>query len=433
MSTPAFAPVEPSEMAGIALSLDSHGLLQGILRDDLALFAAAELGRPLAALVAEGSSEKAQNFVEEIWTKGAAFDWELNLRVAGGIRPLHFAAGKTAEGAWIVGSPSRRGLSYICGWLIREHSFLNDVAAQVCDKRFPDDGVIAEMSRLNNELVNAQRELAKNLARAEQGHRALSLSHAELEQEVARQTDELNAILVSMGASVAAKEETEARLHRLSADILRLQDEERRRLARDLHDAAGQTLAAIALTVGSLREAIKRQKDTEGLLEDLDVLTTQAIREVRTTSYLLHPPLLDEAGFASAAQFYVEGFSKRSGIQVEFDLRGGDHLPRSLAMVLFRVLQESLTNVLRHSGARRAQVRLNADEDQLVFEIRDFGKGMTPERVDKFMKSGEGAGVGLAGMRERVRQIGGRLEIQSGTSGTTVKVVIQNPPRDADE
>jgi signal transduction histidine kinase len=159
------------------------------------------------------------------------------------------------------------------------------------------------------------------------------------------------------------------------------------------------------------------------LFDDLNVLADQALSEIRTTSHLLHPPLLDEAGFASAARWYVEGFAKRSRIQVELQIDTTAKIPSRIEMVLFRVLQESLTNVLRHSSATKAVVRLEIGED-IVLTIMDYGKGIPSQTVDEFMQTGKGAGVGLAGMRERVRELGGRLEIRSNSSGTTVRAVL---------
>jgi signal transduction histidine kinase len=159
-------------------------------------------------------------------------------------------------------------------------------------------------------------------------------------------------------------------------------------------------------------------------VDDLDALADEALQEVRTTSYLLHPPLLDEAGIASAARWFVEGFARRSGIHVDCDISEKMGRPsKDCELVLFRVLQESLTNVHRHSGASAAIVRLTCDTDQLQLEVCDNGKGIPEERLRRFNTS-VGTGVGITGMRERVRELGGRLEIRSVKTGTTISVAL---------
>jgi signal transduction histidine kinase len=164
--------------------------------------------------------------------------------------------------------------------------------------------------------------------------------------------------------------------------------------------------------------------DVLRLVDDLEALADEALQEVRTTSYLLHPPLLDEAGIASAARWFVEGFARRSGIRVDCDIpERMERPPRDCELVLFRVLQESLTNVHRHSGASAASVRLTRDTDQLQLEVGDNGTGIPEERLRRFNAS-VGTGVGITGMRERVRELGGRLEIHSVKTGTTVSVAL---------
>ncbi len=425
MSSPAFA---KPQHAGIVLYLDSDGLIRQILRDDAGVFSSAEQGVSFASLVDRDSFEKAQEFLREVKVKGAAFDCELNTRGPGDIRCLHFAAGKATNGIWATASTSRVGLAQLYHWMTQQDLFARERGEETCDKAGADDYVIAEFSRLNNELVNAQRELAKKLARTEQLRIELCKSEADLEQKVGDSTRDLSLSVAAVQSEIAAREQTEARLRDLSGTILRLQDEERRRVARELHDSTGQTLAAIKMTVASLRNAIERHTSADELFEDLNVLADQAIKEIRTTSHLLHPPLLDEIGLESAARFYAEEFARRSQIQVELDIEPLDRLPEALEMVLFRVLQESLTNVLRHSGSAKARIHLKRELEGIVLEIRDYGKGIPAERIEKFMRTGEGVGVGLGGMRERAREVGGTLQIESGTSGTVVRVVIPKLP-----
>ena len=146
--------------------------------------------------------------------------------------------------------------------------------------------------------------------------------------------------------------------------------------------------------------------------------------ETRTISYLLHPPLIDELGFAAAAKWYVEGFSQRSGIQVNLESANSRRLPRAVELPLFRILQASLSNVHRHSKSSSVDVRFSIDEQEARLEVKDYGKGIDPELLHQFNRSGGGAGIGLAGMRERLRELGGRLEVESDGTGTLIRAVI---------
>jgi two-component system, NarL family, sensor kinase len=158
----------------------------------------------------------------------------------------------------------------------------------------------------------------------------------------------------------------------------------------------------------------------------------QSITETRTISHLLHPPLLDEVGLASAFRWYLDGFAQRSGIQMSTEIAEGlERLPRSIELALFRVLQEALTNIHRHSKSSRAEVSLTHSQEGIVLRIRDFGKGMDREMLNSFLNTGARVGVGLAGMRERIREQGGKLDVQSDKSGTTITVTI--PPMAAED
>ncbi|HEY2460647.1 MAG TPA: CHASE3 domain-containing protein [Candidatus Acidoferrum sp.] len=213
---------------------------------------------------------------------------------------------------------------------------------------------------------------------------------------------------------------------RLSARLMVLQDEERRKFSRELHDSLGQYLAMVKMDLSRLSE----NRIVSGLLADPIKYLDQAIGETRTLSHLLHPPLLDEVGFASAATWYVEGFGQRSGIQVKVDVPEDlIRLPGPIELVLFRILQESLTNIHRHSNSARAECSVTVvngqnAQNQVILKIRDYGKGVSREVLDGFRNTGENLGVGLAGMRERVRELDGALEIQSDGSGTTVIAIL---------
>ncbi len=216
-------------------------------------------------------------------------------------------------------------------------------------------------------------------------------------------------------------------LQNLSHKLLRVQDEERRRVARDLHDSTGQTLTALKMSVASLEQRLKQNQCTSDVLSEIVALADQALQEIRTTSYLLHPPLLDEAGFNSAAEWFVDGFGKRSGIKVKLDLdlaTKHERMPIRIETALFRVLQESLTNVHRHSGASEVSIRFQYQAETVMLEIRDCGRGIPMERLPRLREAYVETGVGLAGMRERLNELNGKLEIESDCHGTTLRALV---------
>jgi signal transduction histidine kinase len=213
-------------------------------------------------------------------------------------------------------------------------------------------------------------------------------------------------------------------LRELSARLLQLQDDERRRIARELHDSVGQMLAALNMNLSSVRTDVERLAKTASALTDSENLVQQMSTEVRTISDLLHPPLLDEAGLASALRWYVDGFVLRSKIKVALDLpEDFGRLPRESETAIFRVVQECLTNIHRHSESPIARIRLRQHDDQVSVEIEDKGKGIPPEKQEEMNSSGT-PGVGIRGMRERLRQLGGTLEFRSNGSGTLVTVQL---------
>jgi signal transduction histidine kinase len=216
-------------------------------------------------------------------------------------------------------------------------------------------------------------------------------------------------------------EQRTAALRRLSVKLLRVQDEERRRLARELHDSLGQDLAAAKISLDMLAQ---ESESASCHLRDARTLVDRSISDTRTLSHLLHPPLLDEAGFISAAKWYVEGFGKRSGIATKLALPEKTlRLPRRAETALFRIMQEALTNVHRHSDSRAVEVSVAADGTKVVLTVKDFGMGVPREVLDRFWKTGN-VGVGLAGIRERLKELGGFLEIESNLDGTLLKATI---------
>ena len=241
---------------------------------------------------------------------------------------------------------------------------------------------------------------------------ALRLEHGELDGKIRQRTAELNA--------------ANHRLRELTARLMQSQDDERRRIARELHDSVGQTLAALSMNLTKVETEIERLNQTARTIADSSTLVQEMNQEVRTISYLLHPPMLDEKGLESALRWYVDGFTQRSGIKVDLEIaKDFGRLRSELETAVFRTVQECLTNVHRHSGSKTARVRLLRTARELRLQVEDDGGGMTTEKLDKVVSDGT-PGVGIRGMRERLRQLGGTLEVNSSHTGTTVEVRV--PP-----
>jgi signal transduction histidine kinase len=216
-------------------------------------------------------------------------------------------------------------------------------------------------------------------------------------------------------------------LRTLANRLMHAQDDERRRIAAMLHETTAQDLVALKMLLARLnRTADGLNAGEREVLGETVALAEQAMGDIRTVSYLLHPPFLDEAGLLSALRWYARGFAERSGIKVELDLPDPfERLPLDTETVLFRVVQESLTNIHRHSGSKTARIRVQRDAETLVLAVEDAGTGI-PSYVLKHIANG-GAGVGIAGMTERIQQLGGRFELLSGDGGTTVRVSLPLP------
>jgi PAS domain S-box-containing protein len=219
-------------------------------------------------------------------------------------------------------------------------------------------------------------------------------------------------------------EQKHEQLLNLSGRLLHNQDEERRRIARDLHDSVGQSLAAINMNIASVLAQEERLTPAAAAAVHQNYgLVQQITKEIRTISHLLHPPLLAELGILSSLREYAEGFSERSKIQVSLDFPDAlDPLPENMDLAIFRIVQECLTNVYRHSGSATAFIRMTREPASITVEVRDHGNGMPSEISSP--TSAKSPGVGLSGMRERVREFGGTLEIDSGAAGTTVKATL---------
>jgi PAS domain S-box-containing protein len=216
-------------------------------------------------------------------------------------------------------------------------------------------------------------------------------------------------------------------LRELSNRLLKSQDDERRRVARELHDSAGQVITALGMNVASLKRYAGTHPALIQALEETQDLVQELSREIRTTSYLLHPPLLDENGLAEAIQWYTQGLTKRSGLTVELDISGDfDRLPQDVELAVFRIVQEGLTNIHRHSGSKNAIIRLSRDGDNVLLEIQDHGRGISPEKLAAINL--QQTGVGIASMRERVHQYHGEISIQSDSMGTTISITLPVAP-----
>ena len=216
---------------------------------------------------------------------------------------------------------------------------------------------------------------------------------------------------------------SENSLRQLSRHLLRTQDEERRRIGRDLHDSLGQYLSALKMKLATLKLA-RDNGNMQDIAECTD-LAEECVKEVRTVSYLLYPPMLEEFGLKSAISWYLEGFAKRSDIQTTFEVSADfERLDSDVELAMFRVLQESLTNVHRHSGSSTADVRLRTDGGLAILEISDHGKGIPGHLEQSGNDWPNTLGVGLRGMNERIRQLGGRLELSSSSQGTTVTAIV---------
>jgi PAS domain S-box-containing protein len=218
--------------------------------------------------------------------------------------------------------------------------------------------------------------------------------------------------------------ESYAQLRALTARLMRAQDDERRRIAQMLHETTAQELAALKMLLARLIRTSSHLDDGErSVVAESISLADQSMTEIRTLSYLLHPPFLDETGLVSALRWYADGFGERSGIKVDLDLpESFDRLPLDTETALFRIVQESLINIHRHAGSDTARIRMRREADMLVLEIEDRGHGFPNASLDHIASGGGGVGVGIAGMSERMEQLGGRLDIMSGTHGATVRV-----------
>jgi signal transduction histidine kinase len=258
-------------------------------------------------------------------------------------------------------------------------------------------------------MRQAQKEARRQAGEAEKAKEELRAINEELESRVQQRTAEL--------------ERRSAEVHQLSSRLLQAQDEERRRISRELHDSTGQLLAALNMNLTRLKgEFTRSNPEANRLIDDTASVVDEMSRQLRTMSYLLHPPLLDEAGLASAVTWYVEGFATRSTIDVRLELPEDlGRLPQDMEITIFRLIQESLTNIHRHSNSKTAVIRVVRGDQEVQVEIADEGKGFTSSRAGG---NNPRPGVGILGMKERVRRFGGTIDISSSESGARVRAKL---------
>jgi PAS domain S-box-containing protein len=281
------------------------------------------------------------------------------------------------------------------------------------------DGTVVHLGVTRDITERTQAE--ENLRRSEEKLRTLA---EELETQVRVRTKELE----QRNAEVLKQSE---QLRDLSSRFLQAQDQERRHIARELHDSAGQIVTVLGMNLAQIsQQASENAPQIAADVDECRQLAQQLSQEIRTTSYLLYPPLLDETGLQEALRWYIQGLTDRSALDIRLDVSADfGRLPREMELVVYRLVQECLTNIHRHSGSKTAVIRLVRDGEIFSLEVKDAGKGIPPEKLNLLQL--QGAGVGLRGMRERIRQFDGQMNIISNDGGTTISFIFRLPAASA--
>jgi len=267
----------------------------------------------------------------------------------------------------------------------------------------------------NNDIT--QQKQSENALR-ESRERLRTLSDS-LEVQVRARTQELE----QRNAEILQQSE---QLRELSNRLLKTQDDERRRIARELHDSAGQLITVLGMNLAGIAQRVGQNPSLSETVDDTQNLVQQLSREIRTTSYLLHPPLLDENGLSQAIHWYMQGLKERSDLDIELSIpENFGRLPADLELTIFRIVQEGLTNIHRHSGSKTATISLSRSADSVLLRIEDHGNGISPEKLVAIRA--QRTGVGITGMRERVRHLKGVMDIQSNGTGATISVTFPVP------
>ena len=304
-----------------------------------------------------------------------------------------------------------KGAEELYGW--RKDEALGKHVYELLHTEFP-----RSLREIEAELIKTGRWEGELVHGTKDGERKIVNSRWALLKE-----SETSGTVLEINSDITLRKQSEEELRQLSGYLMRVQDEERRRLARELHDSTGQKLVALKMNLETVAKEKELPKPAKSTLSESSKIIDEATQEIRTLAQLLHPPLLDEAGLVSAIRWLVDGFSTRSGIPVDLSLPDElKRLPQNYELALFRVIQESLINIHRHSGAKRVKIEITQDKDALTMQVKDNGKGLPTEGGDGRKPT---MGVGILGMKERLAQLGGRLDVISDNhKGTIIKAVV---------
>lgn len=320
---------------------------------------------------------------------------------------------------------SKRDLQAFWTKLMQREEIYDFPAEVICK-----DGSVKRVLIHSNGLWEGERfvhtrTFIRDVTERSEMERALKQAHDELEARINDRTAELRQKNLQVVRQAEMLQLTNQGLRDLSARLFHVQDEERRRIARDLHDSTGQSLALLSMNLTAMEmEAEKISPNfAKGLSENAEIVR-QISTELRTISYLLHPPLIEEMGLEAAIRWYIDGFAQRSNINIKLDFPGGlERMFPETEIAIFRVVQECLTNIHRHSESPTAIIRLYQSSGKVTLEVIDEGKGIAPDKLSQIAASGS-MGVGIRGMQERIKDLGGELEISSSKKGTQIKIVI---------